>query len=88
MGLSRLSSQFIEQQWLLLPLLLLALTAALFWVTPRLARAAFMREYRRRPPRTLGPERPRSALVLEARQPEAAHEQENSPAHEAERHAA
>lgn len=88
MDLSRLSSQFVEQQWLLLPLLLLALTAILFWVTPRLARAAFMREYRRRPPRTLGPQRPRSTLGRNTPPIEAAHEQENSPAHEAERHAA
>lgn len=87
MDLSRVSS-FVDQQWILLPLLMLALAFVLFWVAPLIAQAAFMREYRRRPPCSIGPERPRSVLGKMEHQPQPASEQENSPAREVERHAA
>lgn len=88
MDAARLLSLFIEQQWVLLPLLLLALTAALFGITPKLAQAAFMREYRRRPPRMIGPERPRSALAKLAHEDEDANEPESVDTIETERQAA
>jgi len=76
MDSARLISEFVEQQWLLLPLLLLALTAALFGIAPKLAQAAFMREYRKRPPRTIGPQRPRSALATEGDEDKIVHHPE------------
>jgi len=87
MDSARLFSQFVEQQWLLLPLLLLVLTAALFAIAPKLAQVAFMREYRKRPPRTIGPQRPRSALATEGDEDKIVH-QPDAAAIEPERRAA